>query len=105
MYDNSELHNFTGDNSASVVNNSTKDLIVTLEQESQTKLLDQIAIDWFKTNETIVNPDEFQALIIRRNNPGEDLYKLNISGKDIILESNLKLLGIDIKLKDKLSFY
>ena len=99
MYDNSELPNFADDNTASAVEISTKDLIVTLEQESQT------AIDWFKTNETIVNPDEFQALIIRRNNPGEDLYKLNISGKDIILESNLKLLGIDIKLKDKLSFY
>ena len=83
--------------STNVIN--INELIKMLEEERK------IAIDWFKTNETIVNPDEFQALIIRRNNPGEDLYKLNISGKDIILESNLKLLGIDIKLKDKLSFY
>ena len=62
MYDliNSELPNFADDNTASAVEISTKDLIVTLEQESQT------TIDWFKTNETIVNPDEFQEEIIQR---------------------------------------
>ena len=55
---NSQLHNFADDNTASVVENSTKELIGTLDQESQT------STDWFKTNEMIVNRDEFQVLIV-----------------------------------------
>ena len=72
---NSELHNFAGYNTASALENSTKELIVTLEQGNQTTTA------WFKTNETIINLDEFQVVIVRRNNPVEDLYKLNVGEK------------------------
>ena len=39
--------------------NTTEKLISTWEQDSQA------AIDWFKINEMIVNPDKFQAIVVK----------------------------------------
>ena len=41
--------------------NTIEKLISTLEKDSQA------AIVWFKINEMIVNPDEFQAIVIKKN--------------------------------------
>ena len=48
---NSELLNFADDNTISAAENTIEELISTLEKESQA------AIDWFVSNEMIVNPD------------------------------------------------
>ena len=57
---NSELLNFANDNTISVVENTIEVLISTLEKESQA------AIDRFVSNEMIVNPDKFQAILLLR---------------------------------------
>ena len=65
-------------------------LISTLEQDSQA------AIDWFKITEMIVNPDKFQAIVLKKNCRMKDSYALNINNQTINSENCIKLLGIEI---------
>ena len=87
---NSELLNFADDNTISAAENTIEELISTLEKESQA------AIDWFVLNEMIVNPDKFQAIVVKRNNKMKDSYSLNINQEVINSENCLKLLGVEI---------
>ena len=81
---NSELLNFVDDNTISAAENTTEELISTLEKESQA------AIDWFVSNEMIVNPDKFQAIVVERNNKVKDSYSLNINQEVINSENSAK---------------
>ena len=58
----------------------------------------QTAINWFNTNNMIVNPDKFQSMIISSK---KDLRKSlsNINGVELTMESSLKLLAIEIDKK------
>ena len=93
---NSELLNFADDNTVSAAENTIEGLISTLEKESQA------AIDWFVSNEMIVNPDKFQAIVVKRNNKMKDSYSLNINQEVINSENSVKLLEVEID--NKLSF-
>ena len=93
---NSELLNFADDSTISAAENTIEELISTLEKESQA------AIDWFVSNEMIVNPDKFQAIVVKRNNKMKDSYSLNINQEVINSENSVKLLGVEID--NKLSF-
>ena len=50
----------------------------------------------------IVNPDKFQAIVVKRNNKMKDSYSLNINQEVINSENCVKLLGVEID--NKLSF-
>ena len=52
---NSELLNFANDNTICAAKNTTEQLISTLEKESKA------AIDWFVSNEMIVNPQRISS--------------------------------------------
>ena len=54
----------------------------------------ETAINWFETNNMIVNPDKFQSMNISFK---KDLSEsvLNISGVELTMESSVKLLGIE----------
>ena len=93
---NSELYNFADDNTISSEEVSIEKLLQTLEKESIA------ATDRFKENEMIVNPDKFQAIIIKRNSNMEDQYTRNIDGNQVNSEKSVKLLGISVD--NKLSF-
>ena len=56
-----DLLNFPDGNTISAAQITIEKLISTLEKYSQA------AIDWFKINEMIVNPDKFQAIVIKKN--------------------------------------
>ena len=60
--ENAELHNFADDNIISCTEKSLEELIKSLTSESEK------AVQWFKENMMIVNPDKFQAIIIDRKN-------------------------------------
>ena len=68
-----DLLNFADGNTISVAENAIEKLISTLEQDSQA------AIDWFKINEMIVNPDKFHAIVVKKNCRMKDSYALNIN--------------------------
>ena len=91
-----DLLNFSDDNTISAAGKTIEDLIYTLETESQK------AIEWFKLNEMIVNPDKFQAIIVKKNAKIKDSYPLKINDQIINSENSVKLLGIEID--NKLSF-
>ena len=63
-----DLLNFADDNTISGAEYTIRKLISTLEQDSQA------AIDWFKINEMIVNPDKFEAIAIKKNCRMKDSY-------------------------------
>ena len=50
----------------------------------------------------IVNPDKFQAIVVKKNCRTKDSYALNIKKQTINSENCVKLLGI--KIDNKLSF-
>ena len=85
-----DLLHFADNNTVCAAENTKEKLISTLEQDSQA------AIDWFKINEMIVNPDKFQAIVIKKNCRMKDSYALNINNQTINSENCVKLLGIEI---------
>ena len=59
-------------------------LLDILEKESE------VAINWFKQNEMIVNPDKFQAMVLGRHKQKETI--------------NLKINGAEIKGQNSVTF-
>ena len=61
-----------------------------------------VAIEWFKMNKMIVNPDKFQALVL--NKKRSDLTNTNFQVDNQVIKSvsSVELLGIQID--DKLNF-
>ena len=82
--------NFSDDNTISAAENTVEKPISALEQDSQA------AIDWFKINEIIVNPDKFQVIVVKKNSRKKDSYALNINNQTINSGNSVKLLGIEI---------
>ena len=56
----SDLYNFADDNTIVVTCKNLNDLLRTLEKESES------AVDCFRNNNMIVNPDKFQAIIMNK---------------------------------------
>jgi retron-type reverse transcriptase len=61
FFENSDLINYADDNTISAFANTIRELIRTLESESE------VAIQWFIDNQTMLNPDKFQGMIINRH--------------------------------------
>ena len=87
-----DLANFADDNTLYTANKNIEVLIKLLERESKS------AIDWFKMNDMIVNPDKFQAMILRPDKK-ENKFQLNINDSIISSEDSVTLLGIEIDSK------
>ena len=68
----------------------------TLERESQ------LATNWLKQNEMIVNPDKFHDILGKRNADLSDQFTVDIDGNQVTLEKSL--LFIRVHIDQKLSF-
>ena len=68
-------------------------LITNLQKESEN------AINWFRSNEMVVNPDKFQSIIINRLGKLKNSYELLIDNHNIDSENSLKLFGIETDTK------
>ena len=90
-----DLANFADDNTLYVSKKNLAEVLEVLERECET------AINWFKENNMIVNPDKFQTMIITSNKE-QNNTPVKINGVDITPESSVKLLGIEID--NKLNF-
>ena len=80
---NSDQQNFIDDNT-----NNLASLCHTLEKESES------AIDWFKNNSMIANPDKFQAIILSKN-ATDVTHKLKIYDNEIETSKSVTLLGVE----------
>ena len=89
----SDLGNFADDNTISDARKNIPELIKKLEDESNN------AIEWFKNNLMIVNPDKFQAIILNTNSSKMDPYTLKFDNNVIQTSSEVTLLGREIDSK------
>ena len=86
----SDLHNFADDNTITVICKNLNDLLHTLEKESES------AVDWFRNNNVITNPDKFQAIVMNKRKENQIIHKLQICNNEIETTKSVKLLGIEI---------
>ena len=90
-----ELANFADDNTIYAERKNIDELLKLLEKESKS------AIDWFKNNDMMVNPDKFQAMILSCDKK-ENKYTLKLNESQIESQDSVVLLGIEID--NKLNF-
>ena len=57
-------------------------------------------VKWFNNNQTTVNPDKFQSIVLSRQNV--DTFDVSVDGHTISRDNTLKILGVT--LDDKLNF-
>ena len=84
------VHNFADDNTLSAFAENVSKLINILLIESE------IITDWFKKNQTIVNPDKFQVIIIDKKKGDHTNENVVIDNKQIKTVSSVELLGIQL---------
>ena len=79
------VHNFADNNTLSSFARTVKNLVSILESESS------CAINWFRDNSMIVNPDKFQVILLDKRNSDWHLNEKVVS--------NVKMLGAHIDSK------
>ena len=89
-------HNFADDNTLACFSKTIQELIGSLESESE------LVLNWFNQNKMIVNPGEFQAIIIDKRKQDHTNEISKIGSKEIKVASQVKLLGVEID--NKLNF-
>ena len=94
MVKNSELKVFSDGNTTSSAEFSIEKLLKALEKQIQ------IAPDWFKENNTILNPEEFEAAIVKPNSNLSKICNFNIDRNQVTSEKFVKLLGINVSKKN-----
>ena len=82
---NVSVHHFADNNTLSSFARTVKNLVTILESESS------CAINWFRDNSMIVNPDKFQAILLDKRNSDWHLNEKVVS--------NVKMLGVHIDSK------
>ena len=90
---NADIHNFADDNTISSIAGNLDSLISNLESASDD------AINWFRNNAMIVNPQKFQSIIIDHCKTSYNPKELKIESKTIESQTSVKLLGIEIDSK------
>ena len=93
--ENSDIYNFADDNTISSISKEKEALLTTLEKESEK------AVDWFRRNNMIVNPEEFQSMILERSGNSE-VHTIEIDSNKTETTNSVDLLGIHID--NKLNF-
>ena len=66
------LVHFADDNTLSAISVNRKEILTTLSEESKS------AVNWFKENMMIVNPDKFQSMILDKKDKNNESLKLDI---------------------------
>ena len=93
---NSDIYNFADHDTISVASRKSDTLLEILKNESKS------AVNWFKNNNMIVNPDKFQLMLLQKSAKKLIQEKLQIAKNEIKSENSVTPLGITIG--DRLSF-
>ena len=84
----SSLYNFAYNNTLSAFATTVSTLIKILGSESK------VAIDWFKKNKMVVNPNKFQAIILDKIKRDHTDERVTVQNQQIKVVSSVKLLGL-----------
>ena len=90
------LYNFADDNTLSAFATTVSRLMKILESESE------VAIDSFKKNKMVENPDKFEAIILDKRKRDHTDEHITVDNQQINVVSSVKLLGL--QLDEKLNF-
>ena len=90
------MHNFADDNSLSAAAKTVTELKNILQFESE------VIVNWFKNHKMIVNPENFQAIILDKQKHDYSNETIKFDNKTVETVSSVRLLGI--QLDDKLNF-
>ena len=93
---NSDIYNFADDNAISVTSKKRETLLETLKNESES------AVNWFRNNNMIVNPDKFQLILLQKSTKKVIQEKLQIRSNEFKSKNSVTLLGVTID--NRLSF-
>ena len=97
---NVSVHNFTDDNTLSSFARTVKNLVSILKSGSS------CAINWFRDNSMIVNPDKFQAILLDIRNSDLHLNEnITIDKENVKVVSNVKMLGVHIDSKQNFNLH
>ena len=91
-----QLLRFADDNTVADFSNSVDHVVTDPQRESEN------AIDWFHSNEMVVNLDKFQSIIINRLRRLKNSYEFLIDIHKTDWKNSVALLGI--KIDNKLNF-
>ena len=86
-----DIYNYADDNTISCTSDSPYELTCKLEQYGNK------VTNWFSTNGMQANPDKYQAVVFGNKNDAPQYF--TISGKNVMCNDNVKLLGIEIDCK------
>ena len=81
---------FADDNTISLASKNRDTLLETVKNESG------LAVNWFRNNNMIVNPDKFQLMLLQKSTKKVIQEKLQIHNNEIESENSVSLLGITI---------
>ena len=87
----SGIYNFADNNSISVAFKNKDTLLEALKNESEW------AVNYFRNNNMIVNPDKFQLMLLQQSTRKVIQEKLQIDNNEIECENSLTFLGINIE--------
>ena len=87
------LYDYADDNTLAYFSKSMPDLVEILENETG------VALSWLEQNEMIANPENFHAILLRKNQTNTIGEKININDKVIKSEETVKLLGVTLDYK------
>ena len=93
--ESSSIYHFAHDNTLAARANTISDLINKLESDSN------VAIEWFKMNKIIVNPDKFEAIVL--NKKRTDLTNTNFQVDNQVIKSVSPVQVLAIQIDDKLN--
>jgi len=95
IFDKCCLNNYADDNTLDTHASTVPELVDSLEKDSQK------AINWFKSNHMIANPDKFKAIIITKN--GSDTSGIELKINDDIIHTQKEVMLVGVTLDNKLS--
>ena len=93
---NSDVYKFADDNTILVASKSRGTLLKILKNESE------LALNWFRNNNMIMNPDKFQLMLLQKSTKKVIQAKLEIDNNEIESVNSVNLLAITID--NRLSF-
>ena len=97
IFDKCCLNNYADDNTLDGHASSVSELVDILENDSQK------AIDWFKSNHMIANPDKFKAIMITKQGSDTSGIELKINNEVIHTQKEVTLVGVTIYYKFSLA--
>ena len=72
---------------------------------NRTKTGTEVAINWFSSNEMIVNPNKFKLIILTKNKSGDVPTGISIGTDIVSVEKSVKLLRIHLENRSNFNLH